>query len=292
VPPTPTEVYPPLALDEITAQVRSFPTWSTSEKQAFIKRLVACHPIMSFNWGGGWRYRRVRVLDSEADIPATVDELIWRKEVPAALGRANPAEFQVLYLADRVETAFAEKGVNDSCVVLAEFSILPGRSSQIAFVGEMAQIQRTGRGFMAGDASSKLNEILNACARDAATALLIADAFLLNCLTNREDDYEVSSAVALSVFEKLGGFVSALAFPSRQREGGINLAVRVENFWDVWGVFSVRLGHASALAEEFYRFTNIRVVTGITRLGSLRWDEQLSADHTYAPLDPLWTPTS
>ena len=183
--------------------------------------------------------RRVRVLDSEADIPATVDELIWRKEVPAALGRANPAEFQVLYLADRVETAFAEKGVNDSCVVLAEFSILPGRSSQIAFVGEMAQIQRTGRGFMAGDASSKLNEILNACARDAATALLIADAFLLNCLTNREDDYEVSSAVALSVFEKLGGFVSALAFPSRRREGGIDLAVRVENSWTFGASFQL-----------------------------------------------------
>jgi hypothetical protein len=292
VPPTLTEAHPPLALDEITAQVRSFRTWSTSEKKAFIKRLVACHPIMSFNWGGAWRYRRVRILDSEADIPATVDEVIWRKEVPAVLGRANPAGFQVLYLADRVETAFAEKDVNDSCVVLAEFSILPGRSSQIAFVGELAQIQRTGRGFMAGDASATLNEILNACARDAATALLIADAFLLNCLTNREDDYEVSSAVALSVFEKLRGFVSAVAFPSRRREGGINFAVRTENFWDGWGVSSVTRGRAIALGEGFYRFTNIRHANGITRGGSICWDDQVSADHSYAPLDPLWTPMS
>jgi hypothetical protein len=247
---------------------------------------------MSFDWGGRWRYRRVRVLDSPSDIPASVDELIWRKDVPAALGRANPAGFQVLYLADRIETAFAEKDVDNSPVVLAEFCILPGRSSRIAFVGEMAQIQRSGRGFMAGDASSKLNDFLNACERDEATSLLIADAFLLKCLTNRKDDYEVSSAVALSVFEKLDGFVSALAFPSRRRDGGINFAVRVESFWDVWGVYSVRRGHASALAEEFYQFTDITLVNGITKGGSLCWDEQVRADHSYAPLHPLWTRTA
>lgn len=68
-------------------------------------------------------------------------------------------------------------------------------------VGELAQIQRTGRGFLAGDPSSVLSDMINACDRDEAKALLITDAFLLERLTNRGDDYELSSCVPKSIFD-------------------------------------------------------------------------------------------
>lgn len=43
--------------------------------------------------------------------------------------------------------------------------------------------------------------------------MLIVDAFLLSCLINTEDDYALSSSVALAVFEKLPG-LAAVVFPS------------------------------------------------------------------------------
>lgn len=133
-----------------------------------------------------------------------MDEVIWRKGVPAKIGRANPAGFQVLYLADRPDTAFQEvlhhaPETSSSPVMLAEFVIHDDRRVRIAPVGELLQVQRTGRGFLAGDASHHLSNLLNACSPDEAKALLITDSFLLQCLTNRENDYELSSYVSMSI---------------------------------------------------------------------------------------------
>lgn len=214
MPPTITEKHPPLPLDELTAALAAFPAMSKSEKQGLITRLVARHPTLSYNWGGRWRYRRARKLRCDQD-PATVDELIWRKDAPATQGRANPTGFPILYLADRRDTAFCEVRVANDRVLLAEFEILPGRSIRLVPIGEMTQIQRTGRSFLGGDASAKISDFINACDREEGTSLLITDSFLLECLTSRTDDYEISSWVARSIFDK-HSFVSVVAYPTAQ----------------------------------------------------------------------------
>jgi hypothetical protein len=262
-----------------------------AEKQAFIKKLVARHPILNVKWGRDWRYRRARLL-APSEVPDSVDDLIWRKGVPAALGRANPAGFQVLYLADRLDTAFSEIRANEhpnNSVVLTEFSFLPGHGNKIIPVGELSQIHRTGRGSMTGDASSAVTSMLNACNHADATSLLIADTFLLECLTNREDDYELSSYVALSMLEKLPD-IPTIGFPSVRLNGALNFVVRAERFWDDWGVFSVRRGQAVHLAQDYYKFTDVRHVTGIRPNGRLEWAASLDADNTCIQLGPSWNP--
>lgn len=284
--PTIAQQFSPVPLDELTQTISAFSSKSMSEKQAIIRRLVAAHPVYNLAWGPTWRYRRARLLRPN-EVPATVDELIWRKGAPASLGRANSAGFQVLYLADRVDTAFREVRAVDHTAMIAEFEILPGRSIHIAPIGELARIQRTGRGYLSGEASKAINDFLNACDRDDAMSLLITDSFLLECLANEQDDYELSSTVAMGIFDKRPG-VSVVAYPSRRQMGAMNFAVRVEQFWDNWGVVSVRRGRAIHLAQGYYRFVDTRHVDGITYGGALKWKDEVSENSTLL-LAPPWT---
>lgn len=257
-----------------------------ADKTDLISRLVAVHPTLNLRWGQTWSYRRARSLNC-GEVPATVDEVIWRKGVPAALGRANPAGFQVIYLADRRDTALTEIRCTDGDVVVADFEIKPGRTIHLCPIGELAQIQRTGRGFLSGDASSSLSAMLNACNPDEARSLCITDAFLLECVSG-QDDYNVSSHVARSIFDKLP-HVAGVAYPSRRQFGAINFAVRVDNFWNDWGLRSVRRGRATHLACGYYQLTDVLNVTGIRRSGNFDWSSTPGPD-VRELLEPLFSP--
>ncbi|MCV0398160.1 MAG: RES family NAD+ phosphorylase [Rhizobiaceae bacterium] len=296
MPRTLTEAHPPIPLRELVPALAGFASLPEAERRALLDRLIAAHPVVSMDWGSGWRFRRARLLGPD-EIPGSVDEVIWRKGVPARIGRANSAGFQVLYLADRPDTAFQEvlhhapEGGSSHPMMLAEFVIHEGRRVRIAPLGELLQVQRTGRGFLAGDASHHLSNLLNACTPDEAKALLITDSFLLQCLTNRDDDYELSSYVAMGIFAKLPA-VSTIAYPSVRQLGAINLAVRTETFWDDWGLSSVRRGQAEHLAQGFYRFGDVRHVDGITVGGALRWREEADVENSVVVLGPAWTPST
>ena len=291
--PTPltiTERHPPLPLAETVDLIRRFGALRGGAQEAIIRRFVEVHPVLCYDWGGGWRYRRARTLQP-GERPGNVSELIWRADVPARLGRANPAGFRVLYLADRRDTALSEVRVSDDHVAITEFTVRPGQSLRVAPVGELTQVQRTGRGFLAGDASSAINDMINACGPEAGRSMLITDAFLLECLTNRDDDYALSSKVASAIFEKLPD-ISAVAYPSRRHLGAMNFAVRVDRVWDSWGIISVRRGQAAHLAMGHYALSDVRHVTGIYTDGELQWDETPHNDADSAiQLDPPWWPS-
>ena len=285
------ERFPPLALDEVVARIRAFEGTDGAGQRDTIRRFVSAHPVLCYEWGGSWRYRRVRAIDPEHR-PNHVAELIWRADAPAALGRANAAGFTVLYLADRRDTAISETRTEEGDVVLTEFTIRPGRSMRVAPIGEMAQIQRTGRGHLAGDASASINDLLNACDLQGCRSMLLVDAFLFECLTNREDDYERSSAVAMAIYDKLPD-LHAVAFSSRRQSGAINFAVRADRVWEAWGIVSVREAHARHLAMGYYELSGVRHVNGITTAGDLMWDEVIEEnEQAIALLDPPWYPTN
>lgn len=112
MPRTITQQFPPLPLDELAALIRNFADRDIGEKKSTIARLVEAHPTFNVNWGPGWRFRRARNL-SGSKRPDHVDGLIWHKDAPATLGRANPAGYRVLYLADRIDTALRETHIAD-----------------------------------------------------------------------------------------------------------------------------------------------------------------------------------
>lgn len=288
MPPTITEFQPPLPLDELKSIIVGFDALPTTDKKATIDRLVRIHPTTNVDWGPGWRYRRARRLKA-GEQPSTVDELIWRKDAPASLGRANPAGYDVLYLADRQDTALQEARVGDDLAVVADFLIRPGCSVRIAPIGELLRIHRTGRGTFTGDHSGVITGMLNACKPDEARSLLITDAFLRQCLVGH-NDYEVSSQVALSVFEKLP-VVTAVAYPSVRQLGATNFVVRTQGFWNNWRVGSVRYGQAHHLGMGFYKFSDTQGVDGIYSKGDLRWAPVDNPEKTL-DLDPPWGPTT
>lgn len=268
MPATITQAYPPLPLNELLPLINDFASMPVDEKRAVIDRLVGVHPIYSMDWGPGSSYRRCRELENGA-VPDHVDQLIWRAGVPARVGRANPDGFQVLYLADRPDTALNETRVMDGDVVMTDFVIREGCSIRVAPIGEMANIQRTGRGYLSSEVASTIDGMINAADYHEVRSLLITDAFLWDCFVG-SDVYEVTSHVAQAIFKK-NDRINAIAYPSRRQFGAINFAVRVENFWDAWGIQSVRYGHAIHLAMGYYDFRGTKGVDGIYTDGRLSW---------------------
>lgn len=270
MPPLLTEVFPPMPLAEIVSIATSFQEMTIDEKKVAISRAVSVHPTLNLEWGGGSVYRRCRVVPHN-EKPESVDGLVWRSDAPAKLGRANPEGFQVIYLADRAETALRECRVKDSPVVLTDFVIRDQRSIQVAPIGEMLQIQRSGRGYLLDKNSNTISTMLNASPHHSVRSLLITDAFLHHCFVG-QDDHEISSHVALSIFRK-NSSVNAIAYPSTQQPGAVNFAVRVEDFWNVWGIKSVTYGHARHLASGVYEIERRSGVEGIDDGGALSWIE-------------------
>ena len=286
--PTITERFPPLPLNDVVERVRQFPGVDFAARAGTIRDFVAAHPITCYDWGGAWRYRRARAIEP-GQVLTQVAELIWRADQPAKIGRANPAGFPVLYLADRRDTALSEIRLDAGEVVLTEFRIRPDRAARVAPIGEMATVQRSGRGYLAGADAAPMNDLINACAPDDARSILIVDAFLLSCLVNTDDDYALSSSVAMAVFDKLPG-LAAVVFPSRRQTGALNFAVRHDAVWHDWGIVSVRAAHARHLAMGYYQLSKTRRVTGITNAGTLRWDDAVDDQDAIQLLDPPWHP--
>lgn len=288
-PPSITERFPPPPLEEVVSLIEDFGRANEATRRATIRRLVGSHAVLSYRWGGPWRYRRARRITDQPR-PDRVSDLIWRDDVPALLGRANAAGYRVLYLADRRDTALSEVRADDDQVVVTEFQVRPGRSVLVTPIGELSQIQRTGRGILTSEAAAALTGMLNVCDRDVGRAMLIVDAFLLECLSNREDAYALSSAVAMATFEKLPE-VDAIAYPSRRQQGAVNFAVRADRLWRDWGITAVQEAHARHLAMGYFRLTRSTHVTGITRAGELVWSRDASLDEEATVLlDPPWHP--
>ncbi|WP_338446279.1 RES family NAD+ phosphorylase [Pelagerythrobacter marensis] len=284
-----TDRFPPVPTEELVRLIAEFDAADEDARAATIAHLVAHHPIIAHDWGQAARYRRARVLDP-GDSVDTVEELIWRKGQRQAPGRANPEGFAVLYLADRRDTALSEVRADDDDVVLSDFSIRPGQSVQVAPIGEWIQAYRTGTAFLAPQDALKLTDSLAACPPQEARAILMADAFLLDCLTSRDDDYVTSSQVALALFGR-HPTIDAIAYPSRRHLGGVCFAVRTERVWKKWGLFSARRSRARHLAMGMYDLDRVLHVSGVTPEGRLHW----SAEHDPRPntavqLDPLWIP--
>lgn len=257
-----------MVLDKLVATINQFSKLSRLEQKRFLDDLVATHPTLNVNWGPGHYFRRVRAL-RPGQWPKGVEDVIWEKGIPAKPGRINPTGMPVVYLSDRQDTALREARIKKGWALIAEFEIQPGHSIFICPIGELFQIVRTGRGFLSGDASKDISDVLNACPLHESRSLIIADAFLYEQIVGH-DDYDLSSYVASAIFKKLP-HISAIAYRSRQQLDALNLAVKGTRFWRDWGLISARRAFAEHLALGFYKISRITHVTGVYNSGKFQW---------------------
>lgn len=283
-----TQKFPPIPIADLLEGISNFDSLELYQQREFISRLVDMHPILTVRRGPGWRYRRARKI-GENEYPKNIQDLLWRQNATPNAGRANPEGFSVLYLADRPETAINEIRVGNSSVLMSELEIRQGKQITVCPIGELMHIQRTGRGFLCGEASNSITSMVNACSHEEAKSLLITDAFLYECLVSDDEEYKKSSWVAKSIFDK-NSDCSAIAYSSVRQRGALNFAIRTENFWDAWGIRSARRMHAKHLALGYYELSNICHVTGIWTSGKLEWSYELENENTVVTLEPLWTP--
>ncbi|CCJ50999.1 RES family NAD+ phosphorylase [Bordetella parapertussis] len=286
-PKTITEKFKPVELARLGLLLTNFQQKNLNERYQIIDELVEAHALLSVTWGEGWRFRRARILEN---ISANhVQDFLWPPNALASAGRANKAGQSVMYLADRIETALREIRLDEGEVVLAEFSIRPGKNLRILPIGEMVFINRTGHGRLLKEHGLALNDFMNACEHEEAQAYLITDAFLNEILSNDKDPYELSSYLCNALFKKYPD-ASVIAYPSAQQLGTINFAAKTENFWNSWGVASVSKFYAEHLAQGFYTLKQRTNVTGIYTSGKLQWGESKNNIRVTNPLHPLWIP--
>lgn len=283
-----TEQFPPLPLEYITTTIRFFDKLSLKEKRDFITEVVKVHPFLNLNFSSNKIFRRARRI-SEDYFADRVQDLLWRENVPASPGRANPEGYSVLYVADRPETALMETGSQDDFVLISELKIRKDLNCRVMPIGELMRLQRAGRGMLTGDVSAEILKIINACNPDEMKSVLIADAFLFECLIKDDDNYLVSSFVAKSIFAKNNN-IAAVVYPSVKQYGAVNFAIRTENFWDAWSIVGARRLHAKHLAYGYYDLSQAQHVTEITSEGKLVWGHEITEGNVGMVLDPPWHP--
>jgi len=120
-------------------------------------------------------------------------------------------------------------------------------------------------------------------------SLIVADHFLAKLLNNKVGDYQLSNMVAQALFEKLDK-LNAVAYQSQCCEGGMNLAVKAEGFWDDWGLEAVELSQMTHLACGIYQHRKIYEVTKINEVGEFTWSESDSESLTSTIFPNLWWP--
>ncbi len=283
-----TEAYPPLPIKYLISRIKEFKRANLDLQHEIIYELTKTHPIFNVDFTKGSVFRRARII-GEGEYPELVQDLLWRPDGVSSVGRANPEGYPVLYVADRSETAFAETHIERSFVLLSELQIRENAKCRIAPIGEFNRVQRTGRGFLCGDLSSTINDMLNGCSLDEAKSLLITDAFLLECLVDDDFPYALSSFVAKSIFEK-NRDISAIAYPSVRQNGAINFAIKTEDFWKSWGVVGARRMKVYHLACGYYETSLTEHVMGVDEGGKLIWERGLVDDKYSYPLVPPWHP--
>jgi len=267
-----TQAHPPMPLQTLVEGIKSFDERPLEEKIQFLSALVAVHVTLNVRWGPGSRYYRARSM-SFSPGALNVEEVIWRKDAPARSGRANPDGFPVLYLANRSETCYREIGIDIGDVALAEFTVRQDKSCHVAPIGEFASIYASGRGRLIGDQAKLLYSFLNACDIQDIRSLVITDSFLQRVMAIDEAPYSLSSHIARSIFEKVPA-VRCIAFESTKLSGSINFAVRIEDFWETWGLTSVSALQVVHLAEGVYSTPARRDVAQVDQDGAFRWAPQ------------------
>lgn len=281
--------FPPIQIDVLCKNIKSFPSMTFQEQSALVTELVRIHPIVSIVWEGA-ELVRVRALEPENEI-STVKDVVWPETKVVKPGRLDVDGHPVVYLATSKETALRETRVEDSLVALARFHALPETPIRTCPIGEMVLLLRTGSGRMLNEENAKkLVAMLNACPLEQARAIAIADTFLFEVLTTPGDDYRLTSLVSQAIFQK-NAKIDAILYPSQVQTAGVNVAVRRDRFWKKMGLASVTEARAEHLATGFFRLSKIKHVEGVYSSGKFQWCESYSTAESHLLLDPLWRPS-
>lgn len=215
-----TEQFPPLPRKYLVESIKEFTRLSVNDKINFLSEILDTHPFLNFSYESGHRFRRARKIKEEF-YPENIQDFLWRIEGEAKPGRANPGGFPVLYVADRIDTALTETRVESDTVLICELKVRSGTGCVVAIIGEIMNIQRKGTGYVlgSGEGVTLFNNMLNACDRECALSLLIADAFLYECMLNDDDHYLIPHTLQslFSIKTSMSQQLLTLAFGSMEQ---------------------------------------------------------------------------
>ena len=265
-----TERSPQPSWQDVNDAIDEFHASSIKQRRIeIIQQCVEWWTPVAVEWGQDWRYSRARQF-ADGIVPDNVRELIWPPKEFVRQGRLNATGQPMMYIGDRDFTALSEIDHRNGHAVVSRYSIT--NSVRLLPVGEMTSIQRSGRGHFLQDQSDALTGMLNACDYSDALTLVTIDAFLADTMAAPECDYDETNAISSAMFAK-DPTAKGIGYPSVKCRGGMNLALKVENFWNDWHLNMVTIADYRSAGHSVYRPLSRRNATGITNCGDIYWSE-------------------
>ena len=114
--------------------------------------------------------------------------------------------------------------------------------------------------------------MLQACDIDDARVLLLIDSFLSDLMASQDIDYQETAALTKALFVRMPN-AKAIGYPSVKCRGGMNLAVKPDNFWNDWMLKMVTSTIFESPGYGIYKPLSRKNVKGITSAGDLQWGQ-------------------
>lgn len=267
--PTITQAFPQPPWDEAYNRIKSFESASLSKKIEIADWCVQhCIPL-SVVWGGDWTYVRARAFESD-ELPQNMSELIWPPKKIAKPGRANLRGEVIMYLAVREETALSEIRHLDGHAVTSYYKIMEPKGFKMIALGELTSIKRTGRGRFLQEHSDTFTDFLKACDYYEGQTMLLIDGFLTDVMAHHDVDYAVTARIVNGLLSRRTE-AGAVAYPSVQHLGGMNLAINTNKFWESWGVSGISSAVYEGPGGGIYLPKTRQNVIQIEQNGDLKW---------------------
>lgn len=283
-----TDKHPPMDLKDLCAIIKKYELLSKKEKKKAIKKIISYHVTLTLEYSFRELFR-VRKIDNGEKISSFKD-IIWPPENINIPGRASINGSTTMYLSSTKDTALSEARINKHRIAIARFRNLE-EGTHIFPVGELHLVTERGFGELLSNEESKcILDIINACPIEKARSIIIADKFIYKVFTSKDDDnYEMTSFIVDCIFNKIPK-IDTIGYRSQMREGGYNLAIRSDKFWEKWGISSVTTADAEHLVLQYYKLSRLFSVSGIYNNGDFKWEEDSSNIESHILLSPPWRP--
>jgi RES domain len=148
----------------------------------------------------------------------------------AKANRMNEAGHPVLYTSVNQYTPLEEiDAMPGDFVQVAVYKLVNGSTLKAGIVGELTQVQRSGRALSSERLGKELQRILTKISLEAGKSYVFTDSVLSSILRDPDasaSGYVHSRVLSRLLFEKLKAPIEAIMYPSIAHEGAMNLAIK------------------------------------------------------------------
>lgn len=228
-----------------------------------LEEIVRYYELINYDLSYDWPIWRARKCLSPEGYENVCD-LSYPPNQFAKPGRLNNPKEPILYASLSNFSALAEIGAEEGDHVhLIGYKIKNGDKIRCGIVGEVFNVQRSGRAKISEHLGAELNRILSQMSPQVSKSFVFLDAFLSSILGSRsasDSDYLHSRTLSQLLLKKMPT-VHAIWYSGIALDGAVNLAVRpdvADEIFEVAGITVVRINKKYDFGIMIFQLSEIQ----------------------------------